>query len=102
MTSEYLYLTTGSATHLYGPPPVPSVHLTVDPTCPLGVGIVSFWGKYKVLCELWVPEECLDTKDDVAMVKMEVFPSYFKNIALEGGRAWQLVDDAVQLIGGAV
>ncbi len=78
------------------------MHLIVDPACPFGVGVVSLWCKYKVLCKLWVPEECLDTKNDVAMVKLEVFPSYDKNVALEGGGAWQLVNDTVQLVAGAV
>ena len=67
--SKYLGLYT-QGTHLYCPPPLTSVHLTVDSTSPLMVHIMLLGGNNQVTHELGVSIECPDTLKDVPVVKL--------------------------------
>lgn len=60
-------------TYLYGPPPVPSVHLIIDATCPLGVGEMPLRGKIEVVLEFWITKKRLDTGQNLATVEFEMF-----------------------------
>ena len=67
--SKYLYLYT-QGTHLYCPPPLTSVHLTVDSTSLPRISIMLLGGNNQVTRELGVSIECTDTLKDVPVVKL--------------------------------
>src|SRR5260221_1799610 len=88
--------------HLYRPPPITCIHLTVYPLCLLIVHIVPLRGKNQVPCELWISIDRADAIQDIPKMKLEVFVSNENVLTLERWAARQIIDDRVEIVYGMV
>jgi hypothetical protein len=82
-TCEHLDESELLGTHLYRPPPVSGMHLGVDPIHLFRGFVMSLGGKYHIVTEFGVTKDGPDAKQDVAIVKLEVFTSNNKFLGLE-------------------
>jgi len=80
-------------THLFRPPPITGIHLTIHPACSLMDRIMSLRSKNQVPCELGVSKDCADTRHNVPKMKSKSFISNEKISGLERWGARQIVDN---------
>ena len=58
-----------TVTHLYGPPPVPSVHITVNAVRSVLIGEVPLWCKDQIVLKSRVAKECPKAWHNLPVVK---------------------------------
>ena len=84
--------------HLYRPPPITSIHVTIHLLHLPITHIVALQSKNQVLHELRISVDCTDTIQDVVKIKLETFISNVKVLAFEQWVAGQLVKNWIEFI----
>jgi hypothetical protein len=87
-----------SDTYLSTPPPVPGVHLVVQPVLLLLVNIVPLGGEHKGPRKLGISIEGTNAFHNVAKIQIEGLPADYDLFSDESGTIWKVfVDDLVKL-----
>jgi hypothetical protein len=77
------------------------VHVVIDTAVALVTCIVPLWGKHQMFRKSRVTIEDPNTLYNVPAIKLKIFISDFKHLALESGTAFHFtVDDVIQFVDG--